>query len=150
MTGNVITVLAVVIAIVWLGLMIVSALRGRRGEEIAPNLQPGMNDQLLETNRLEKGQRAAIAFSAFLAISLPLYFLGETARQEGFEEEFTEASVERGEHIVEEFGCFNCHGPLGIGGVAQFVEQRSGITVAWAAPSINDVFYRYDEDEVNF
>jgi mono/diheme cytochrome c family protein len=109
-----------------------------------------MNDQLLETNRLERGQRVAIAFSAFLAISLPLYFLGETARQEGFEEEFTVASVERGEHIVEEFACFSCHGPLGIGGVAQFVEQRSGITVAWAAPSINDVFYRYDEDEVNF
>jgi mono/diheme cytochrome c family protein len=151
MTGNVITVLAVVIAIVWLGLMVVSALRSRRGEEVARNLQPGINDQQLETNRLERGQRAAIAFSAFLAISLPLYFLGETSRQEGFEEEFADASVERGEHIVEEFGCFEqCHGPLGVGGSASFVEQRSGITVSWAAPPLNDVFYRYDEDEVNF
>lgn len=150
MTGNIITVLAVVIAIVWLGLMVVSTLRSRRGEEIAPNLQPGINDQQLETRRLEKGQRAAIAFSAFLAIALPLYFLGETSRQEGFVEEFDGASVERGEHIVEEFACFSCHGPLGVGGTAPFVEQRSGIEVAWAAPSLNDVFYRYDEDEVNF
>jgi mono/diheme cytochrome c family protein len=150
MTGNIITVLAVVIAIVWLGLMVVSTLRSRRGEEIAPNLQPGVNDQQLETRKLEKGQRAAIAFSAFLAIALPLYFLGETARQEGFVEEFDEASVERGEHIVEEFACFSCHGPLGVGGTARFIEQRSGITVAWAAPSLNDVFYRYDADEVNF
>lgn len=150
MTGNVITVLAVVIAIIWLGLMVVSALRGRRGEQISRNLQPGMNDQQLETNRLERGQRAAIAFSAFLAIALPLYFLGETARQEGFEEEFAEASVERGEHIVAEFGCFDCHGPLGVGGTAQYVEPRSGITVSWAAPSLNDVFYRYDRDEVDF
>lgn len=150
MTGNVITVLAVVIAIVWLGLMIVSALRGRRGEEIARNLQQGINDQQLETNRLEKGQKAAIAFSAFLAISLPLYFLGENSRQEGFVEEFAVASVERGEHIVEEFLCFSCHGPLGVGGTAPFVEQRSGIEVAWAAPSLDDVFYRYEDDEVNF
>lgn len=150
MTGNVITVLAVVIAIVWLGLMVVSALRHRRGEEIAPNLQPGVNDQQLETRKLERGQKAAIAFSAFLAIALPLYFLGENARQEGFVEEFDVASVERGAHIVEEFACFNCHGPLGVGGSAQFVEPRSGITVSWAAPSLNDVFYRYDADEVNF
>lgn len=150
MTGNIITVLAVVIAIVWLGLMVVATLRSRRGEEIAPNLQPGINDQQLETRRLEKGQRAAIAFSAFLAIALPLYFLGETSRQEGFIEEFDEASVERGAHIVEEFACFTCHGPLGVGGTAPFIEQRSEVEVAWAAPSLNDVFYRYDADEVNY
>lgn len=150
MTGNVITVLAVVIAIVWLGLTVVSALRNRRGEEIPRNLQPGTNDQQLETRRVERGQKAAIAFSAFLAIALPLYFLGENARQEGFVEEFDEASVERGAHIVEEFACFSCHGPLGVGGSTPFVEPRSGITVSWAAPSLNDVFYRYEEDEVTF
>ena len=151
MTADVIIVLAVVAGIIWLGLMLVSALRNRGGEEeISPNLKPGIDDQRLETRRLEGGQKAAIAFSAFLAISLPLYFLGENNRQEGFVEEFSEASVERGEHLVEEFGCFNCHGPLGSGGSASFVEQRSGVTVSWAAPSLDDVLYRYDEDEVNF
>ena len=151
MTADVITVLAVVAGIVWLGLMLVSALRNRGGaEEVAPNLKPGIDDQQLETKRLEGGQKAAIAFSAFLAISLPLYFLGETNRQEGFVVEFAEASVARGEHIVEEFACFSCHGPLGSGGSAPYVEKRSGVAVAWTAPSLDDVFYRYSPDEVNF
>ncbi|HUG09234.1 MAG TPA: c-type cytochrome [Acidimicrobiia bacterium] len=151
MTADVIIVLAVVAGIIWLGLMLVSALRNRGGmEEVAPNLKPGIDDQQLETRRLEGGQKAAIAFSAFLAISLPLYFLSENNRQEGFVEEFADASVDRGEHLVEEFACFDCHGPLGSGGSAQFVEQRSGISVSWAAPRLDDVLYRYDEDEVNF
>jgi mono/diheme cytochrome c family protein len=151
MTGDVIIVLAVVAGIIWLGVILVSALRNRGGaEEVAPNLKPGIDDQRLETRRLEGGQKAAIAFSAFLAISLPLYFLGENSRQEGFVVEFSEASIDRGEHLVEEFGCFDCHGPLGSGGSAPFVEQRSGVTVSWAAPSLDDVLYRYDEDEVNF
>lgn len=150
MTAEVITVLALVAGIVWLGIMMVSAFRNRSGEEIPHNLRPGIDDQQLETRRLERGQKAAIAFSAFLAVSLPLYFLAEPARQEGFVEEFDEASVERGEHIVAEFACFNCHGPLGSGGSASYVEKRSGVTVTWAAPSLDDVFLRYDEDEVNF
>lgn len=151
MTADVIIVLAVVAGIIWLGLMLISALRNRGGaEEVAPNLKPGIDDQHLETRRLEGGQKAAIAFSAFLAISLPLYFLGENDRQEAFVEEFSEASVVRGEHLVEEFACFECHGPLGAGGSATYVEQRSGITVSWAAPRLDDVLYRYDRDEVNF
>jgi mono/diheme cytochrome c family protein len=150
-TADVITVLAIVAGIVWLGLMLVSALRNRGGaEEVAPNLKPGMDDQHLETRRLEGGQKAAIAFSAFLALSLPLYFLGENNRQEGFVEEFSHASVERGEHIVDEFACFNCHGPLGSGGTADFVEPRSQVSVSWEAPSLDDIFYRYDRDEINF
>jgi mono/diheme cytochrome c family protein len=150
-TADIITVLAVVAGIAWLGIMLVSALRNRGGaEEVSPNLKPGIDDQTLETKRLEGGQKAAIAFSAFLAISLPLYFLGEDSRQQGFVEEFAEGSVERGEHLVVEFACFDCHGPNGSGGSAPFVEQRSGVTVSWSAPSLDDIFYRYDHDEVNF
>lgn len=151
MTADVITVLAVVAGIIWLGLLLVSALRNRGGaEEVAQNLKPGIDDQQLETKRLEGGQKAAIAFSAFLAIALPLYFLGETNRQEGFVEEFAESQIERGAHIVEEFKCFDCHGPLGVGGSAAYVEKRSGIAVSWTAPSLDDVLYRYDRFELNF
>jgi len=150
-SADIIIVFAVIAGIIWLGLMLVSALRNRGGvEEVSPNLQPGTDDQHLETRRLERGQKAAIAFSAFLAISLPLYFLSEDSRQEGFVEEFDTASEERGEHLVEEFACFDCHGPLGAGGSAAFVEQRSGVSVSWAAPSLDDILYRYNEDEVNF
>ena len=150
MTANLITVFAVVVGIVWLGVLFVSAIRNRGGEEVAPNLKPGITDQEIETKRLEGGQKAAIAFSAFLAISIPLYFLGETGRQENFVQEFDEAAIERGAHIVEEFRCFDCHGPEGVGGTARYVEKRSGVTVQWAVPSLNDVLLRYDEDEVNF
>jgi mono/diheme cytochrome c family protein len=150
MTANIITVIAVVAGIAWLGVLFISAIRGRGGEEVAPNLRPGIDDEEIETRRLEGGQKAAIAFSAFLAVSLPLYFLGEPGRQEGFVDEFSTASVTRGEHIVTEFACFSCHGPEGSGGVTSYVEKRSGVTVSWAAPSLNDVFYRYEEDEVNY
>lgn len=148
---DVITVLAVLAGVVWLGIMLVSAFRNRGGgEEISPNLKPGIDDQHLETRRLEGGQKAAIVFAGFLAVSLPLYYLGEQNRQEGFVDEFHEGSVERGAHIVEEFACFNCHGPLGAGGSAGFVEPRSGVTVTWEAPSLNDVLYRYDKEELTF
>ncbi len=150
MTANIISVLAVVAGIVWLGVLFVSAIRNKGGEEVPRNLRPGINDEVLETRRLENGQKFAIAMSAFLAVSLPLYFLGEPARQEGFVEEFATASEERGAHIVEEFACFSCHGPEGVGGVASYVEKRSGVTVAWAAPSLDDVLFRYDPDELNF
>ena len=150
MTANFITVVAVVAGIAWLALLGVSAVRNRGSEEIPSNLAPGLTNAEIETKRLETGQKAAIAFSAFLAISLPLYFLGELDRQEAFVEEFAGESISRGEHIVEEFACFSCHGPEGVGGSSQFVEQRSGVTVSWAAPALNDIFYRYDEDEVNY
>jgi mono/diheme cytochrome c family protein len=150
MTANIITVIALVAGIAWLGFLFVSAIRNRGGEEVAPNLRPGIDDEKIETRRLEGGQKAAIAFSAFLAISLPLYFLTEPQRQAGFVDEFSTASVTRGEHIVEEFACFTCHGPEGSGGVTSYVEKRSGVTVQWAVPSLDDVFFRYDEDEVNF
>jgi len=151
MTADIVTVLAIVAGIIWLGLMLVSALRNRGGaEEVPSNLKPGIDDQSLETKRLETGQKAAIAFSAFLAISLPLYFLGENSRQESFVVEFSDSSVDRGMHLVEEFACFSCHGPNGSGGSAPFVEQRSGVSVSWSAPSLDDILYRYDRDEVNF
>jgi len=150
MTANLITVFALVVGIVWLGVLFASAIRNRGREEVAPNLKPGITDQEMETKRLESGQKAAIAFSAFLAISLPLYFLGETDRQANFVTEFEVAAQERGAHIVEEFRCFDCHGPEGVGGTSSYVEKRSGVTVAWEVPSLNDVLFRYDEDEVTF
>ena len=81
MTANIITVIALVAGIAWLGMLFVSAIRNRGGEEIAHNLRPGIDDEKIETRRLEGGQKAAIAFSAFLAISLPLYFLTEQERR---------------------------------------------------------------------
>ncbi len=148
-----VTVLAVVAGIAWLGVMLVAALRNRGPEEVPPNLQPGIDDQQLETRRLEKTQKAAIAFSAFLTIALPLYFLSEPSRQQGFVEEFAQASIDRGATLVAPvvgFDCFSCHGPLGAGGGASYVEPRTGVAVQWTAPRLDDIFYRYSDDEVAY
>lgn len=150
MSSTLVITLAVIGGIAWLGFVLVAALRRRGAEEVPSNLAPGTTDDVMETRRLETAQKTAVVLSAFLAISLPLYFLGERDRQTGFEEQFHEESLARGEALVAEFGCYDCHGPEGVGGAAVFVEKRSGVSVSWEAPALNDIFYRYDEDEVNF
>ena len=86
----------------------------------------------------------------FLAFYLPIYYLGEQDRQAGFVEQFDEESLERGAEVVASVGCTDCHGSDWSGGGASYVEKRSGINVNWAAPALNDVFYRYDAEEVRY
>lgn len=148
MNSTIVITIVVIAAIGWLAFLAVSALRSRGPEEIPANLTPGDTDDELETRRIERAQQAAVLLSAFLAVGLPLYYLGENQRQESFVEQFHEESVERGEHLVEEFACYDCHGPGGSGGVASFVEKRTGVTVEWEAPPLNDIFYRYGREEV--
>lgn len=150
MSSSIVITLAAIGGIAWLGFLLVAALRRRGPEEIPSNLAPGMTDDELETRRLENAQKAAVLLSAFLAVSIPLYFLGEQNRQVGFVDEFWEESVARGEALVEEFACFDCHGPNGSGGSAPFVEKRSNVSVTWYAPALDDIFYRYDADAVDF
>ena len=118
--------------------------------DYAPNLSKYRNDDDLETKTLDRTLTVAVLIASLLTIMIPLYYLGEQERQESFVEEFDEVSVERGEHLYEEFGCGNCHGVDGSGGAASYVEKRSGINVTWAAPAINNVFYRYDDEEVRY
>ena len=118
--------------------------------DYAPNLTKYRNDDDLETKTLDRTLTVAVLVASLLTIMIPLYYLGEETRQEGFVEEFDEVSIERGEHLYEEFGCGNCHGVDGSGGAASYVEKRSGINVTWEAPAINNVFYRYDDEEVRY
>ena len=118
--------------------------------DYAPNLTKYRTDDDLETRTLDRTLTVAVIIASLLTIMIPLYYLGEQERQQGFVEEFDEVSVERGEHLYEEFGCGNCHGADGSGGAASYVEKRSGINVTWAAPAINNVFYRYDDEEVRY
>ena len=147
------------IFITLLSLVIVGALAyfaavGFRGsgknEEIPPNLSKYKSDDELETKHLDKSLSWAVLVASLLTIMIPLYYLGEDSRQQSFVEEFEDVSVERGHHLYEEFGCGNCHGVDGGGGAASYVEKRSGVKVTWAAPAINNVFYRYDDSEVKY
>jgi mono/diheme cytochrome c family protein len=150
MSSSLVITLAVIGGVAWLAFLGVSALRTRGKEQVPQNLAQGRSDEELETSRLERFQQVAVLISGFMAVSLPLYFLGETQRQESFVDQFHEESVTRGEHLVTEFACFSCHGAGGGGGIASYIEKRTGVTVTWSAPSLNDVLYRYSPDEVNF
>lgn len=150
MSSSLVITLAVIGGVAWLVFLGVSAVRARGKEEVPRNLAPGLTDEELETRRLERVQQAAVLLSAFMAVGLPLYFLGEEDRQSSFVGQFAEESVLRGEHLVEEFGCFNCHGAGGSGGGAPYIEKRLGVATQWFAPSLDDVFYRYEPEEVNF
>jgi mono/diheme cytochrome c family protein len=150
MDSSVVITIVVIAAVAWLAFLGVSALRSRGPEEVPANLAPPESDDVMETKRLERTQQAAVLLSAFMAIGLPLYYLGETSRQEGFVDQFDSESVTRGEHLVVEFDCYGCHGPDGVGGQAQYIEKRTGATVNWYAPPLNNIFYRYDRDAINY
>jgi mono/diheme cytochrome c family protein len=148
--GAVVLTVAVVGFLVWVGYLVLNARRRSvpQIEETPPNLQPWLSDDELENNRLTRVLGAAVIAAAVLAISLPLYWANESNRQASAEEAFAELYVEEGEHWYEVFSCINCHGPDAGGGGAPFTEARSDISVSWAAPSINDVFYRYSVEEI--
>ena len=149
MTANIITVIALVAGIAWLGMLFVSAIRNRGVRRWPQTSGPGSTTRRSRRGGWKEGRRRPSPFRHSSPYRSPL-LPHRAGAKEGFVEEFAVASTERGQHLVAEFGCFNCHGPEGSGGVAPYVEKRSGIAVEWAAPSLNDVFFRYEEDEVNF
>jgi mono/diheme cytochrome c family protein len=148
--ADVILIIVAVAALAWIAVLVASSVRGT-DEEVSPNLSPFISNEELETVRMERVLGFAVVLAGFLAVSLPLYFLTETNRQAAFEETFAEESIERGAALFEDpAGCAQCHGSGGVGGVAAFFDPRSGVPVQWAAPSLNDVLYRYDRDETRF
>ncbi len=144
--------LVVVLLLVWMAYLYLNSRRSKAAsQEAAPsNLSPGASDDELENKKLTRVLRAALFGSALMAIVMPWYALNEPGRQEAFAESTVEFDIEEGAHLysVEGFECAACHGPIGGGGSNEWVEVRSGVDTNWAVPSINDVFYRYDEDEV--
>lgn len=134
----------------WLALLVGSGMRGRGKVEVPPNLEPFKTDDELENRRLDQVLSVAVILSVALAISLPVYWAGERGRQESFVDQFDEEGLVRGEHHVEEFACASCHGAGLAGGAAAYVDVRSGVTVSWTAPALDDIFYRYSEDEIRF
>lgn len=148
--SSMVIVVAALIAIGWLAFLVANGLRGRSQDAVAPNLEVYKTDDELENRRLDRVLGVAVILSAFLAISLPVYYLGERNRQASFVEEFDTVAVERGHAHVNEFKCASCHGEGLVGGVAAYIDARSGVAVSWAAPSLNDIYLRYDRDEIKF
>lgn len=134
----------------WLAFLITQSRVRHRREAAAQNLSPFLTDDELETTRLNKVLLSALLATAVLAIVMPVYYLNESSRQASAAEHFDEQAIHRGLEWFNEYKCGNCHGANAGGGGARFVEARSGITTTWAAPSLNDVFYRYTTDEVRY
>ena len=152
--GAVALIVVIVVLMAWMGYLFVNSRRSvaSSAEPAPPNLSPPPSDDELENRRLTRVLRAALFGSILLAIALPWYAINEPGRQEAAAEIIAEEGVEAGGHFfsVDGFGCAECHGPTGGGGAAPFTEDRSGIDVAWSVPSLDDVFYRYSPDEVEF
>lgn len=136
--------------IAWLFFLVRNTRVRHRAEAPPPNLDPYLTDDDLEVKRLDRVLLSALVSVAVIAVVMPIYYLNETKRQEAAAHEFEEIAIERGHEWFIEYQCGNCHGADGGGGGAAYVEARSGLTTTWAAPSINDVLYRYTPEETRY
>jgi mono/diheme cytochrome c family protein len=145
---------AILVVLATLGLLVLLLLlygrpRRTRQEPMPVNFAAGDPDSVLEGSRLHSVQVWGLASAIFITGFLVVYFVVEPFREASYAERFLEASVERGEHEYKpdiaagESGanCAQCHGPDGSGGFA-------ATDTSWPAPPLNNVFYRYTEQEV--
>lgn len=152
----------VILAVVAIGFVVwfFANLRAGRDEvgseiELAPNRSPQLTDDELEGHRLNVALFSALGLLAIIAVALPLYWLAEPGRQKGAVEMYDELFIERGLALYETGAqCVTCHGGAGVGGVTTFIinDQNGQFVgqVSWNAPALNNVLYRYDEDQVRY
>ena len=119
--------------------------------ELAPNRKPYFDDEELETKKLDLSLAAGVGTLALIALALPLYWLGEPGRQEGYVNFTDRVSADRGGEAYEEL-CQQCHGAEAVGGAAAYTvldeEGRFVASVSWTAPALNTILYRFTEEEV--
>jgi len=125
--------------------------------ELAPNRKPYLDDDELEGPKLNLALWAALGLLVIIALSLPLYWLGEGGREQGAATTFRQSFILEGSQL---FGdnpllgakCQDCHGPNGTGGQTSFVitDQNGKYvnTVTWNAPALNTVLWRFSQTEV--
>lgn len=124
--------------------------------ELAPNRGNLPDDEELEGRRLEKVQAFGVLMLLIMALVLPVYWMLEGGRRSGAETSFSAAAVSRGEAVAVAAECTDCHG-ADLGGARfapvvldighQFSDKGSFIiNTTWEAPSLDDVFTRFDTD----
>ena len=124
--------------------------------ELAPNRGGLPDDEELEGRRLEKVQAFGVLMLLVMALVLPVYWMLEGGRRSGAETSFSEQSVARGASLAAEQECTDCHG-ADLGGarfapvvldIGNQVADRDSfvINTTWEAPSLDDVFTRFDTD----
>ena len=150
----------IVLAVVVVGgiFFVITQVRGGRKElgseiELAANRKPYFTDEELETKKLNWALWSAFGLLVVVALSLPLYWIAEPGRQAGAVKDFRTTFEEHGLDVYEnQAKCVGCHGPKGVGGQASFVitdEKGNYVkTVAWNAPALNTVLWRFSVSEV--
>lgn len=153
------TVIALVIVV---GFVVYAAFNIRAGRdevgaelELAANLKPYMDDDELETKKLDRTLTLGLAGLVLVGVGLPAYWLAEPGRQEGAIDNFERVFVDRGEELYTTGAqCNSCHGPEGVGGVANYTildeDNEFVAQVEWVAPALDNVLLRYSRDEVEF
>jgi mono/diheme cytochrome c family protein len=158
-TGYVIVTLALIAFVVYILMNILRA-RKETGSEIvlAPNRMPHHPDEVLEGPVLNRNLAFGLGAVVLISVGLPMYWLGEPGRNEGWAETFERRAADRGAATfapTEDGGlnCAGCHGGMDApGGVAPYtINDANGDFVAsvdWRAPALNTVLLRFDEEEL--
>jgi mono/diheme cytochrome c family protein len=127
--------------------------------ELAPNRKPYYDDEVLEGRRLERVQLIGVLLLALIVIGLPLYWIFEPARMSGAQHQEDATFIAWGSGLFATtaeggYNCAGCHGANGGGGQAPYTltDPLTGEVTAvnWNAPALNNVFYRFDESEIQF
>lgn len=150
--GAVVLTIAIGLLLAWMAYLYVNTRRSRASanEAAPPNLSPPLSDDELENAKLTRVLRAALFGSILLAVAMPWYAVNEPDRQQIAAERIVDTDVDAGAewYGIDGFQCVNCHGPSAGGGSVDFLEPRSSVAATWKVPSLNDIFFRYTEDEV--
>ena len=151
--GMAIAVVAIVGFAVYLIYNVLWAGRGEKGSEVelAPNRKPYLSDEELETSKLDLALVSGLVTLVIIGVALPLYWLGEPGRQQGYVDYSRNQFTSRGAGLFEE-SCSSCHGGGGLGGTTDHtVTDDNGNFVAaikWEVPALTTTLYRFSEHEV--
>jgi mono/diheme cytochrome c family protein len=143
------------VLIIYVARSVLSTKRARQEDRTPANLTPFLEDEDLESRRLERVQGWALIFAAIFAVALPLYWLREPTRQAQSTTYFDKLAVARGAvlfansaspdyNAAVSLQCANCHGQKGVGGVAP--TTLNGVRVNWKVPPLNTEALRFEED----
>jgi mono/diheme cytochrome c family protein len=157
--GYVIVVLTLIALVVAIFINIRRA-RPETGSEIelAPNRMVHHPDEVLEGPVLNRNLAFGLGAIVLISVGLPVYWLGEPARNEGNQANFDRVAASRGEEMFAPsddggLNCSGCHGGMeATGGSAPYVLNDANgefiASVDWQAPALNTVLLRYDEEEL--
>ena len=151
--GMAIAVVAIVGFAIYLIYNVMWAGRGEKGSELelAPNRKPYLSDEELETSKLDLALVSGLVTLVIIGVALPLYWLGEPGRQQGYLDDSRRQFTSRGFEQYEE-RCASCHGGGGLGGTtATSITDDAGNFIAaieWEVPALTTALYRFSEDEV--